>query len=77
MHSFQPVFHTCHAYRHHWVLQFYTTFGDLDFGWGHKISTKQNSWLRFLAHFSIGQDEIKCGVEAIKVEHPDTILIEI
>ena len=27
-------FHTCHAYRHHWLLPFYTTFTDLDFGWG-------------------------------------------
>ena len=27
-------FHTCHAYMHHWLLLFYTTFTDLDLAWG-------------------------------------------
>ena len=27
-------FHTCHAYRHHWLLPFYTLFSDLDPGCG-------------------------------------------
>ena len=35
----QPNFHTCHAYRHHWLLPFYTVFTDLDFTRGHKLST--------------------------------------
>ena len=27
-------FHTCRAYRHHWLLPYYTTFTDHDLAWG-------------------------------------------
>ena len=27
------LFHACHAYSHHWLLTFCTTFTDLDLGW--------------------------------------------
>ena len=30
-------FHTCHAYRHYCLLPLYTTFTDLDLGWGHTV----------------------------------------
>ena len=29
-------FHNCFGYRNHWLWPFYTTFSDLDLGWGHK-----------------------------------------
>ena len=32
--NFLKSFYTCHAYRHHGLLQFYLTFSDLDLGWG-------------------------------------------
>ena len=71
--------HTCHAYRHHWLLQFCTTFTVLDLACGHKWVTAQSkpSWLHFLAHFSIDQDGIGYGVEAIQAEHPRLVLGEI
>ena len=50
------------------------TFSDLDLDWGYVISGKHNCSLHFLAHFSSEWEEIWCGVEAIKVEHPDITL---
>ena len=40
------------------VLQFYTTFGDVDHDWGHKVDAKQNLVASFLPHFSTDLDEI-------------------
>ena len=43
MQTVQPIFfHTCRAYRHYWLLPFYTAFTDLDLAWGDKVSAKQN-----------------------------------
>ena len=39
---FNQYFHTSHAYRHHQLLPFYTTFTDLNFAWGHKVGAQQN-----------------------------------
>ena len=40
-------FHTCHAYKYYCRLSFNTTFADLDIGWGHKVSAKQNLMASF------------------------------
>ena len=42
--------HTCHTYRHHWLLPFCTTFTDLDLDLGSQGQCKEN--LCFLTLFS-------------------------
>ena len=37
------IFHTWHAYRHHWLWPFYITFTDLDFGLGSQGQGKAKS----------------------------------
>ena len=49
--------HACHAYWHHWLLPFYTTFSELDLGWGSQGQHKMKSilhrcWLYLLAYSS-------------------------
>ena len=41
-------FHSSHAYKHYWLLPYYTTFTDLDLTLVHKVNAKQN----LLASFS-------------------------
>ena len=58
------AWHRCPAYRHHWLLLFYTTFTDPDLSWESQGQCKANTiWLHFLAHFSTDQCEIWYGVE--------------
>ena len=71
--SHPQFFHTCHAYRHHGLLQFCITFTDLDLGRGPQDHCKaKTSWLHFLTKFLIDQDEIGYAVEIIQVGLPDT-----
>ena len=54
-------FHTWHAYRHHLLLPFYTTFSDLDTGGGGggtRSAQSQTCWLHFLTYSSTDWDEI-------------------
>ena len=30
---FNQISHTCHAYRHHWLIPFYITYNDLNLSW--------------------------------------------
>ena len=58
---FHQFFHTCHVYKNFLLLPFYIAFSDLDFGWGHKISSKQS----LLASFScktFQRIRIKCDL---------------
>ena len=61
-------FHTSHAYRHHWLPQFYTTFCGL-FAGGHLLAP-------FL-HFSAELDEIWFGDQRCKFNIPIILLSEI
>ena len=66
----QFFFHTGNMYRHFGLLQFYTTFTDLDLAWVSQSQWKSKTYrLHFLAHFSCDQEEIWCGDEALQVEH--------
>ena len=57
--TFKYFFYTCHAYRHHLLLTFYTTFTDLDLGCGVTRSVQsKTSWIHFLALFSVDLNEI-------------------
>ena len=67
-------FHTCDAYRHHWLTPFYTSLLTLTLPGVRKVSTQQNLLASFLAHLSTDWDEISYGNEAFLVEHPDSTL---
>ena len=58
-------FHTCKACRHHWPVASYTTFGDIDHGWGRRSVESIECWPCFLAHFSTDQDEDWCSIESV------------
>ena len=56
----QPNFlHTCHVYRYHWPLPFYTTFSDLDLVRVTRSAESKTCWLQFVAHISTDQDGMK------------------
>ena len=65
------LFHSCHAYRHHLLLPFSTTFSDLDYAWSYKVSVKQPLLASFSCTVSSDQDKIWCGDEAIQFEHSE------
>ena len=48
--TFDPnCFHSCSVYTHCWLLTFYTTFSDLDLGWGSQGQFRAKPfWLHFL-----------------------------
>ena len=41
----------------------------------HQKAQSKISYIYFLAHFSAGQDEIWCEIEAVHVEHPDSCFL--
>ena len=47
---FPRCFHVCHAYRHHWLLPFCTTFTDLDLARGSQCQRKATPLGFILSH---------------------------
>ena len=60
--------HSLPAFRHHWPLSLYTTFFDLDLGWGSQKPQSKTRFLHFLAHFGNWSGLIWCGVEAAQAD---------
>ena len=44
---FNQFFHTCHAYKHHWLQPFYSPFTNLDIAWRSKDQCKENLMASF------------------------------
>ena len=73
--SSTKLVHTCHVYRHDWLLPFCTTFTDLDLAWGSQGQCKAKSIGFIFSHtyqLINDQDKIWCGDEAVQAEHPET-----
>ena len=64
-------FYTCYACSQQWPLLLYTTFSDIDLGWGHRVSGKQNLLASCTHAFSANQDKIIYNVEVIQYKHVD------
>ena len=72
--TFQLMFfHTCHAYRHYWLLPLRIIFTDLDHGWGSQGQRKAKHVAFTFSHTSQLIRIKFYDTEAIQVEHLDTI----
>ena len=70
--TFQPVFDICHAYGHPFLLSFYTTVSDLDYGWRTQGRQKIKPLdFTFLHTFQL----IKMGFSIVKKQYMLNILI--
>ena len=72
MQTFRPnFFHTCHAYRNHWLLPCDTTFSDLNFGWGSQGHCKAQPVCFIFSH-TFQMVRMKSGLEwkLFQIEHP-------